>query len=94
MPEKADAVPELYGVEAIRKRPGMYVGDVDAAEGLHHLVWEVVGNVVDQHLARAATELHVDVTDDGWVIVSDDSRRAQRTSASVARCSAHASSRA
>lgn len=71
MTTKDDKEPVLRGLESIRKRPGMYVGGT-GAEGLHHLLWEVVGNVVDQHLARAATELHVDVTDDGWIAVSDD----------------------
>ncbi|MEO6775310.1 MAG: ATP-binding protein [Kofleriaceae bacterium] len=50
----------------------MYVGSTDDGSGLHHLLWEVVGNVVDLHLARLATELRVDVTDDGWVVVTDD----------------------
>lgn len=49
----------------------MYVGETDAT-GMHHLIWEVVGNVIDQHLARQATELHVDVSRDGWVTVRDD----------------------
>jgi DNA gyrase subunit B len=50
----------------------MYVGDTDDLSGLHHLLWEAVGNVVDQHLGRLATELHVDITSDGWVSVRDD----------------------
>lgn len=49
----------------------MYVGDTSGS-GVHHLLWEVVGNTVDQHLARNATELHVDVSRDGWVSVRDD----------------------
>lgn len=58
--------------EVIRKRPGMYVGDVDDGSGLHHLLWEVAGNVIDLHLARYATELHVDLARDAWVMVRDD----------------------
>jgi len=69
---KDDEIQVLTGLEAIRKRPGMYVGNTDDGSGLHHLLWEVVGNVVDLHLARLATELHVDVTADGWVSVGDD----------------------
>jgi DNA gyrase subunit B len=68
---KDDDVPVLRELDPIRKRPGMYVGGTDAT-GVHHLLWEVVGNVVDLHLARFATELHVDVADDGWVVVRDD----------------------
>src|SRR5262245_11070802 len=49
----------------------MYIGGTDGS-GLHNLLWEIVGNVVDQHLARYATELHVDIWDDGWVRVRDD----------------------
>lgn len=61
----------LEGLESIRKRPGMYVGDLRDGSGLHHMVWEVVGNVIDLHLAGKATELTVDVRD-GWVEVQDD----------------------
>lgn len=50
----------------------MYVGDTDDGSGLHHLLWEVIGNVVDLHLGRLATEVHVDITADGWVSVRDD----------------------
>jgi DNA gyrase subunit B len=69
---KIDEIQVMQGLEPIRKRPGMYVGDTGDGSGLHHLLWETVGNVVDLHLARLATELHVDVTHDGWVSVSDD----------------------
>src|SRR5262245_51981159 len=50
----------------------MYVGDTQDGSGLHHLVCEVVGNAIELHLARTATELHIDVTADGWVTVRDD----------------------
>ena len=67
-----DEIQVLSGLGGVRNRPGMYVGNTDDGTGLHHLLWELVGNVVDLHLARLATELHVDVTDDGWVSVRDD----------------------
>jgi len=61
----------LSSVEAVRKRPGMYVGDT-RGDGLYHLLWEVIGNVIDLHLRRDATELHVDITEDSWVTIRDD----------------------
>lgn len=61
----------LEGLEPVRMRPGMYIGDVRDGSGLHHLVWEVVGNSIDQHLARWARHLRVDV-DGEWVTVEDD----------------------
>jgi DNA gyrase subunit B len=69
---EGDEIQVLHGLEPIRMRPGMYVGDTTDGSGLHHLLWELVGNVVDLHLARLATELHVDITQDGWVSVRDD----------------------
>lgn len=51
---------EIRGLEVVRRRPGMYVGDVDDGGGLHHLIREVVGNVVDLPLSRLGTELHID----------------------------------
>jgi DNA gyrase subunit B len=63
---------EIANVERVRSRPAMYVGDVTDGSGLHHLIWEIVANVVDLHLMRMATELHVDVTADSWVTIRDD----------------------
>ena len=65
-----DEIQVLKGLAGIRKRPGMYVGSTDSG-GMHHLLWEVVANVVDLHLARLATELHVEITD-AWASVRDD----------------------
>lgn len=61
----------LEGLDAVRRRPGMYVGDTQDGSGLHHLLWECVGNVIDLHLAGRAAHLRVDLGG-GWVEVEDD----------------------